>query len=376
MRAVPNKVLLSLTLAGFAALAGTGFVSEAPNRLLSGRPITLWHAVDTPILAGLGLLALVLFILSESKPRPLVHGAAVALAAALLLLLIDGAGEAAAALARGASPAARTLLGPAFWLAGLCALLAIIDGLQRLAAGPALRLGVALALSGLIAALIASGRLDALSLLREFAVRRAEFATALGRHCFLVIGALLPALLIGVPLGLFVARRPRHKGAVFGILNLLQTIPSIALFGLLIAPLSAIGVGGIGAVPAVIALVLYSLLPVVRNTEAGITGVDPAVVESARGMGFTPREILWRIEAPLGLPVFLAGLRIVLVQAIGLAVVAALIGAGGLGTFVFQGLGQYAIDLVLLGAIPAILLALAADFGMRLLIAVTARRVS
>ncbi|HEX4186118.1 MAG TPA: ABC transporter permease, partial [Stellaceae bacterium] len=162
--------------------------------------------------------------------------------------------------------------------------------------------------------------------------------------------------------------------------NMLQTIPSIALFGLLIVPLAALatavpqlaalGIGGIGVAPAIVALVLYALLPVVRNTATGLAGVDAAVIEAGRGMGLTSRQIFWQVELPLALPVLLAGLRIVTVQAIGLAVVAALIGAGGLGTFVFEGLGQYAVDLVLLGALPAIFLALAADFILQTLSAI------
>ncbi|HEX3885164.1 MAG TPA: ABC transporter permease, partial [Stellaceae bacterium] len=161
-------------------------------------------------------------------------------------------------------------------------------------------------------------------------------------------------------------RRERWRGPVFATLNLLQTVPSIALFALLIAPLSALGLGGIGPVPAVIALVLYALLPVARNTATGLGGIDPAVADAARGMGMTGRQILWRVEMPLAAPVLLAGLRIVTVQTIGLTVVAALIGAGGLGSFVFEGLGEDAADLVLLGALPAILLALAADFVLQL----------
>ena len=156
------------------------------------------------------------------------------------------------------------------------------------------------------------------------------------------------------------------------MLNLLQTIPSIALFGLLIVPLSALaaaapslaalGIAGIGPAPAIIALILYALLPVVRNTVAGIAGVDPAVVDAARGMGMSERQLFRQVQLPLALPLLLAGLRIVTVQTIGLAVVAALIGAGGLGTFVFAGLGQYAADLVLLGALPTIALALGRRF--------------
>ena len=174
------------------------------------------------------------------------------------------------------------------------------------------------------------------------------------------------------------------QGPLFAVLNMLQTIPSIALFGLLIVPLAALatavpqlaelGVGGIGVAPAIVALVLYALLPVVRNTAAGLAGVDAAVIEAGRGMGLTSRQIFRQIELPLALPVLLAGLRIVTVQAIGLAVIAALIGAGGLGDFVFQGLGQAAADLVLLGALPAILLALVADFLLQSLAVLFARR--
>jgi osmoprotectant transport system permease protein len=228
--------------------------------------------------------------------------------------------------------------------------------------------------------LAAAGTFDALSIAREYATRRQLFAVALQRHVALVVGAVGPAIVIGFPLGVAAVRNPRLQGPLFAVLNMLQTIPSIALFGLLIVPLSALatavpqlaalGVGGIGVAPAIVALVLYALLPVVRNTSAGFAGVDGAVIEAGRGMGLTRRQIFRQVELPLALPVLLAGLRIVTVQAIGLAVVAALIGAGGLGTFVFEGLGQYAVDLVLLGALPAIFLALAADFVLQTLSAV------
>src|SRR5439155_8151271 len=231
-----------------------------------------------------------------------------------------------------------------------------------------------------IAVLALAGAFDALSIAREYASRRLLFADALSRHMALVAGSVGLAIVIGFPLGVAAARSPRLQSPLFAVLNLLQTIPSIALFGLLIAPLSALamavpylaalGVGGIGVAPAIVALVLYWLLPVVRNTAVGLAGVDGAVIEAARGMGLTSRQIFRQVELPLALPVLLAGLRIVTVQAIGLAVVAALIGAGGLGTFVFEGLGQYAVDLVLIGAMPAIFLALAADFILQTLAAV------
>jgi osmoprotectant transport system permease protein len=149
-----------------------------------------------------------------------------------------------------------------------------------------------------------------------------------------------------------------------------QTIPSIALFGILMAPLGALaaawplaarlGIRGIGAAPAALALFLYSLLPIVANTVAGLRHVSAATVEAARGMGMTSAQVLARVELPLALPVILTGIRVVLVQNIGMVTVAALIGGGGLGTFVFQGIGQTAIDLVLLGAIPIVALAFSA----------------
>ena len=248
---------------------------------------------------------------------------------------------------------------------------------------PVLRVLAVVAIGGGIGALAMAGSFDALSIAREYASRRQLFAEALLRHIALVAGSVGLALAIGFPLGITAVRTPRLQGLLFPVLNMLQTIPSIALFGLLIVPLSslaaavpglaALGVGGIGAAPAVIALVLYALLPIVRNTVGGLAGVDRAVIDAARGMGLNGYQIFSQIELPLALPVLLAGLRIVIVQTVGLAVVAALIGAGGLGTFVFEGLGQYALDLVLLGALPAILLALVADFVLQTLAALLRR---
>jgi osmoprotectant transport system permease protein len=185
------------------------------------------------------------------------------------------------------------------------------------------------------------------------------------RHLAIVALALVPTLAIGLPLGVLAHRRPGWRGRLFPVLNIVQTIPSIALFALLLAPLAAAGLGGIGLVPAVTALVLYSLLPVVRNTAEGLAGVPAETVEAARGIGMTRGQLLARVELPLAAPVVLAGLRITTVQAIGLAAVAALIGAGGLGQLMFQGLFSNALDLVLLGALPIILLALAADAAFR-----------
>jgi osmoprotectant transport system permease protein len=367
---IRNQVLFTLVIVAAAAIAASGFVGYAPNRLVSARPVALWVAADGSTIAGIsGLGAMLLALCFASPSRPILYAEG-GLAAALLLLVLAASGKAANTLALGAGPSARISLGGAFWILAASAGLAIVDALQRLGAGPGVRVLVVAAILAGILALALAGTFDALSLAREYATHRQLFAAAVVRHVELVAGSVGPAIAIGFSLGVAAVRRTQLQGPLFAVLNMLQTIPSIALFGLLIVPLAALGVGGIGVAPAIVALVLYALLPVVRNTVAGLAGVDPAVIEAARGMGLTSGQIFRQVELPLGLPVFLAGLRIVLVQAIGLAVVAALIGAGGLGSFVFEGLGQYAVDLVLLGALPAILLALAADFVLQTLSAI------
>ena len=367
-----NHVLPVLVVVAAVAVAILGFVTVAPNRLVSGRAVALWLAADPGLSVAVALLGAVLLAAACVSPRRAMHRATIVIAAALVLLILAAAGRAAATLMTSAPPAMRVSLGAGFWVLLGAAGLAVLDGLQRARAGIVAQLATALVIAAGFAAMAESGLFDALSLAREYRTRQDLFAAALTRHVVLVAAAIGPAVLIGFPLGVAAVRRPGWQGSLFAVLNLLQTVPSIALFGLLLVPLSALatavpslarlGIGGIGMAPALIALVLYALLPVVRSTVAGIGGVDSAVVDAARGMGMTRRQRFWRVELPLAMPVLLAGLRIVTVQAIGLAVVAALIGAGGLGSFVFEGLGQYAADLVLLGALPAIGLALAADF--------------
>jgi osmoprotectant transport system permease protein len=179
------------------------------------------------------------------------------------------------------------------------------------------------------------------------------------------------ATVLGVALGVWASRSRIAKGPILLVSSAVQTVPSLALFGLIIAPLSAlsfsypvlreIGIRGIGAVPAVIALTIYSVLPIVQNTYVGISRVDPAALDAGEGMGMSRWQILRRIQAPLAAPLVLEGIRIAAVQAVGLATVAAIVGAGGLGWFVFRGIGQAATDLIILGAIPVIVLAMVVD---------------
>jgi osmoprotectant transport system permease protein len=180
-------------------------------------------------------------------------------------------------------------------------------------------------------------------------------------HLFLVGIAIGIAIFVGIPLGILITRKTYLRQPILGIANILQTIPSLALFGLLI-PVPIIG--GIGAVPAIVALTVYSLLPIIRNTYTGITGVDPAIREAGRGMGMTDRQLLLQVEIPLAMGVILAGVRVATVIAIGIATIAAAIGAGGLGVFIFRGISVVNDQLILAGAVPAAGIALLADFAI------------
>jgi osmoprotectant transport system permease protein len=191
-----------------------------------------------------------------------------------------------------------------------------------------------------------------------FAEHRAEILSATLDHLTLVVIAMAFAIAIAVPLGMLIVQNRKLSSIVLGITSVFQTIPSLALFGFLI-PIPFIG--GIGRRTAIVALVLYALLPILRNTYVGLTGIDPAVLEAAEAMGMTNSQILLRVRFPLALSVILAGIRTATVITIGVATIAAAIGAGGLGTFIFRGVAMVSDAVILAGAIPAALLAIAAD---------------
>ena len=188
---------------------------------------------------------------------------------------------------------------------------------------------------------------------------QAEILAATLEHVELVVIAMLFAILIGVPLGMLIVERAALRTIALGIAGIFQTIPSLALFGFLI-PIQFIG--GIGKRTAIVALTVYALLPILRNTCVGLTEIDPAVLESAEAMGMTRNQVLFRVRFPLGLAVILAGVRTATIITIGVATIAAAIGAGGLGTFIFRGVALVNDSLLLAGAIPAALLAVCADF--------------
>ena len=200
-----------------------------------------------------------------------------------------------------------------------------------------------------------------MNLLSYLAQYQSQLVARTAEHLGLVVVSMLTAAAIGIPAGIWLTRRPAAERWVLGFANTVQTIPSLALFGFLI-PLPFIG--GIGPRSAVVALVLYALLPIIRNTYIGISGVDKAVREAAVAMGMTDRQLLRMVELPLAARTIMAGIRVATVTGVGVATIAALIGAGGLGDFIYRGIQTVNPGLLLLGAVPAALMALAADYGL------------
>lgn len=201
-------------------------------------------------------------------------------------------------------------------------------------------------------------------MLEFFAAHKREIATLTGEHLWLVGISMLLAIAVGIPLGILLTRRPGWKTAVLGSNSVIQTIPGLALFGLLL-PLPWLGARADRL--AIFALTLYALLPIIQNTYVGISGVAAPVREAAVAMGLTNRQLLWQVELPLAANVIVAGIRVATVFVIGLATIAAAIGAGGLGEFIFRGLAMVNNDVILAGAIPAALMALIADGALALL---------
>jgi len=230
---------------------------------------------------------------------------------------------------------------------------------------------IALVLLLPVALLVSGGRGESISVFQEWSARKSRFIDELIIHFRLFATAVLSAAILGIPMGILASRDKRIGGPVIAFVDAVQTIPSMALFGLLMAPLAAIsrafpllramGIRGIGATPALIALTMYALLPIVRNTVTGLASVPPSALDAGRGMGMSPRQLFNQVEWPTALPHILTGLRTASVQAVGNTAVAALIGAGGLGIMIFQGLGQAAPDLILLGVLPLILMAVVVD---------------
>lgn len=374
---------LGVVIAAIAAYAAflAPFATFRANRIVPGQARSILEAL--PATTGWLLLAVIVAAALIALFRtPLVLRLAASVVALVALALLVGV--AGTFLTPAGNTFARVSPASGFWILIFAFTIVLADVLTRLNLSPLARVGVLVVAALAIGLLLVSGAWNDLSILKEYANRADSFWAEGTKHVTLALGSLAAAVIVGLPLGILSHRVERLRAGVLNVLNIIQTIPSIALFGLLIAPLgwvsihvpgaAALGIRGIGTAPAFVAMFLYSLLPVVANTVVGLAGVPRAANDAARGMGMTDRQRLFGVEFPLAFPVILTGIRIVLVQNIGLATIAALIGGGGFGVFVFQGVGQTAMDLVLLGAVPTVALAFAAAIILDAVIEMTATK--
>lgn len=372
MNRKPEGTLLLFAVAGLTSTLLFDFAEAKPNRILNG--VRLGSFEFLGIFAGILILAFAVIIVSsfleDGNKRHMISG--VAASAGIAALLLSVGPMAGIALPQGTSP--RISISSGSYLTLLCLYIIMGTSIRRLKGYRALKYIMVTAAAASAIFAVASGSLEHLSIMKEYEVKRSQFAGNLRTHLFLSFGSTLAAAVIAMPFGYLAYKKPRLEGRIMTPMAFFETIPTLSLFGILMVPLGylgtigifkAIGVSGIGWAPAFIALTLYGLLPIARNTLAGFKNVDTGVVEAAEGMGMGKGRVLWRIELPLAFPVIFAGIRVALVQAIGGAVLAGLVGGGGLGSFVFLGLAEASGDLVLLGVIPIVLMTLAGDGLMK-----------
>ncbi|MEX3547865.1 MAG: ABC transporter permease [Burkholderia sp.] len=362
-----DRVGVPVALLIAAALAFAPFVTFRENRIVAGNGLGLadvFGAREALLLQLTGALAIGLVLLRSPAVWRAVFGFAMLLGLGTVL------GQVPVHLAGEAHPLARVSPASGAWLLAFAFAILVVDALARLRLAPPARLAVLAGVLVALGALFHAGWWDGLSVMQEYALRKDSFRQEALRHLALSGASVLAAMAVGLPAGIACARSAALCGLLLPLLNGVQTIPSIALYGLLMVPLgllaarvplaAELGISGIGAVPALVALFLYALLPIVSGTAIGLLQLPAQTREAAVAMGMSSTQRLLAVELPIALPVILGSVRIVLVQNIGLTSVAALIGGGGFGTFIFQGIGQSADDLVLLGAIPTIALTLVA----------------
>ncbi|PXX92689.1 ABC transporter permease [Marinobacter vulgaris] len=374
----PNRVVSVLALSALVLVWVLNLGTILPNRIVPGTGHGLLSAIGWPgaMLVTAALSGCLLIALLPLRFRYVSLLILVSASLATLPLLLE---VFAARHLPENSPYARSSIGSGFWCLLFFLSLMLIEIFGRLGSGRGLQLIVVAVICGSWVWLFQGDGLESLSLVREFNARPDKFEQALWTHLALALGAVTISAGLAFVLALQMIRSVAWRRPVLSVVSFLQTIPSLAVFGLLIAPLSALveaypvlqalGIRGIGWAPAMLALVAYSLLPMVRNTYVALTEVPESLADAGRGMGMNERQLFFRLKLPLALPVIVEGVRITTIQAIGLTAVAALIGAGGFGSFIFQGLGQAAMDLVLLGALPTIALALLADALLSMLAA-------
>lgn len=365
-----NKAYIVIIAVAISTIYGLPLVNVAPNRILPGEAVLMLEAVPTfwiIVFTILWLFYIPLIFRVESQA----YRISAVMAGILIALFLMLAPSIYAQQVTENLPSARVSLGSGFWILFFCLLLVLADIIKQYYLG-ALTI---LIIIGSFTIVIWQGFWNDLSIMKEYAVWKEVFFQEAYQHIRLVISSSLIAIIIAIPLAVVAQRSSFFKAIIFNILNFTQTIPSMALFILLVAPLAwlaqqfpafseATNFGGIGWAPALITLSLYGILPIFQNAYTAIDEVDETLKEAALGMGMTKSQQFLKLILPLSLPLLLTGIRSTMVLLVGLTAVAGLIGAGGFGRFIFTGLGEQAMDLILLGVIPTVFLALIIDMVM------------
>jgi osmoprotectant transport system permease protein len=349
-----------------AAIIFLPYVQYRPNRILTGESYRLWTLFPGSSWCALFLLLLpallYVFLPVNWHARPL--------SALVAAVLLQGALAWVSSHLIHGSDVARVSIGSGFWLAA-AGVFFMISGCKTIRRKSRPMLLLYAALLTVFCVLLFTGCFDDLSVMREFYGRRDTFFAQITRHLALAASSVGGAAAIGIPMAFFLFSHKRLEPIVFFLVNMGQTIPTLSLLGLLMVPLTylgshsellhAWGVSGVGFWPAWIALFLYAIFPILHNTLAGLKMVDPVVTEAAEAVGMTRRQIFLKVQLPLAIPLILGGIRTSLTQSMGNTILAALIGGGGLGSFIFLGLAQSAPDLILLGVIPLVVITFMAD---------------
>lgn len=371
MSRIKDKTLLLLSLTGTAAFLFMDLVEHKPNRIAQGSKYSSFG-----FLGSLAIVILIIWIvlitlsLYDEKHKEIL----IFVLTTILLIFIFWSLQKSTGQYTDSNSSARITLSAGFYIQMLCIYLLFSTYTQKIKDYNFVKL---IAFSAIFLSLIFfvfTGRFDDLSLIKEYNSKKTQFYDNLRIHALLTFGAVITGAIIAIPLGFLAYSKKKMEGKIMVPLSIIETIPSLSLFGILLVPLSglgklpffdAIGVSGIGWAPAYIALTLYTLLPIGRNTLTGFYSVGNDIIEAAKGMGMSKSQILKKIELPLAFPIIFTGIRIAFIQTIGGAVLAGLVGGGGMGTFVFLGLGEASPDLILLGVLPIVAFTVLIDYILR-----------
>lgn len=366
-----DKTLLLLSFLGTTAFLLMTFVNYKENRISQGTAYSSFQ-----FLAGFAfvILALWLILIGLSFYKGKSKDLLVFLVSTVLLLALFWTLQRASGILIEPDSSARVSLSGGFYIQIFAIYLLITVYMSRIKDYRFIKwIGLAAIISFFVFFFI-NGSFGDLSLIKEYTIKKNQFYENLRVHALLTFASVLTGAIIAIPLGYLAYTKNKWEGRVMTPLSIIQTVPSLSLFGILLVPLSglgklgffnAIGVSGIGWAPAYVALTLYTLLPIARNTLTGFYSVDKNIIEASRGMGMSKKQILRQIELPLAFPVIFTGIRIAFIQTIGGAVLAGLVGGGGMGSFVFLGLGEASPDLILLGVLPIVFFTSLFDYILR-----------